>query len=292
MKKFTKNILFFISLPLILLLLFISYVTISSKSYELDDDVTDLFIGDSQLKEGIDDSKLLDSKNIGMVAESYYFSYYKIKLLIDNTPRVEKIYLAVGYHNLSKLFDVFTNGERSYFYAAPYFYILPFKAKIEVTRWNLGNLNLFVKNIIVSGFNTILGKPSFDGDGFTNNIVVGSSKADVDLRIKDQYYNGDKLEGFSALNILYLEKIITMLKRRKIELTILKMPTGPYYSSKIPESYKIKYGEIMKTHNLKTFEFKELALKDTNYFMPDGDHVNAKGAHKVTQEVKRIQLSN
>jgi hypothetical protein len=129
MKSYLRKIVVFFSLPLIVTLLFIYCVTQVSNSYKIEDDVTDLYAGDSHMEAAINDKIVPHSKNISKGGETYYFTYYKLKSLIEKNPKIEKVFIAASFHNFSKKQDLLTNGNRSYFYAAPYFYILPLKEK-------------------------------------------------------------------------------------------------------------------------------------------------------------------
>lgn len=293
MKYFLRKVLFFLSLPLVAIIIFLCLVTYVSKSYKIDNEIKALVMGDSHITYSINDNEINKPKikNISTAAESYYFSYFKLDHLLANNSNIKKVYLGMGYHNFSNLFDKFTNGDRANFYGAQYFYVLPNKEKVRNISWNLCYTKSYIKNILVSGYKSITDKPSFVGDGFQYTTITDfPTEEQIDLRIDDQFYNKGKLRDFSSFNLFYLEKIIKMLEIKNVELIILKTPTVLSYSSKLPHSYIDKYNEFTQKHNLKVIDFKNLGLDEIKYFLPDGDHVNGKGSELVTKEFKKLLL--
>ena len=53
-------------------------------------------------------------------------------------------------------------------------------------------------------------------------------------------------------------------------------------NSTIPKKYKDEYKEILKKFNLPVIDFLDLNLSD-DHFLPDGDHLNSKGALLATK---------
>ena len=87
MNVFLKKVLLISGLPVLMLLLFMGYVTHVSKSYEIGADIKNLYVGDSHIQFAIIDSLLLDSENVSKGAESYYYTYFKLKLLLEKQHR-------------------------------------------------------------------------------------------------------------------------------------------------------------------------------------------------------------
>ena len=292
MKLFVKNIFAFIiplALFLVISLLLITF-TSTKINYKLDNAVTEIYIGDSHIRCAVNDSLLNNSKNISVSAESFYFSYYKLKKLIEENQNVKRIYLGFSYHSLSNYYDEFIDGEYSSSVAPNFFYILPFKEKLKIFNWNIKKLSFFSKAILQISYNySFKNSNFFSSFGYSNEFTnVMASKSSMDKRLRFQYYTGEKLNNFSEINLLYLNKIINLIKTNKIDLLILNTPLHPYYESKIPENYIDKYNEIVRMNNLKVINFNNLSFSDS-CFTPDGDHVSVKGAYQVTNELLKIK---
>jgi hypothetical protein len=257
-----------------------------SNSYKIEDDVTTLYAGDSHMEAAINDKRILNGRNISRGGETYYFTYYKLKSLIEKNQKIKKVFIGLSAHNLSKRLDLLTNGDRSYHYAPPYFYILPIEEKIRVVLWNLPHLNTFLKNVIQSGFDTIITEPVFLGAGFTNESKLSASKGAIKIRVIDLFYEKENLIEFSDLNISYLKKIMKLCKIKNIELFALDLPLHPYFYEKIPSKFILKLEELIKKEKMNIIDFKHFTAKDED-FMPDGDHLSLKGAQLMTSELMK-----
>ena len=79
-------------------------------------------------------------------------------------------------------------------------------------------------------------------------IDFDSSKAEVammDERLTSQYCDKEgEILGFSDRNIEYLKRIVGLCKEKKVQLILIDTPTHPYYFSKVPEVYKVKYDQL------------------------------------------------
>lgn len=287
MKQFTKELFKFSILPLILLVISIVLINYISKKidYKLNRGITKLYIGDSHIQYGVNDSLVNVGKNVSMKGESFYFSYYKLKKLIEENKNIETVYLGFSYHNLSSYYDASINGEHSPIISPKYFYILPVKEQFRLVYWNLRSLPTFIKGVFSIGYRYSLKDATFSCGSYSNNFTnTMASKKSMEKRLQFQYYTGKKLNTFSDINLLYLNKINDLCKSNKIDLLILNTPLHPYYQSKIPINFINKYKEIVNSLNLRVFDFNGISFSDS-CFTPDGDHLSLKGAYEFTKEL-------
>jgi lysophospholipase L1-like esterase len=96
---------------------------------------------------------------------------------------------------------------------------------------------------------------------------------------------------FSSTNILYLNKIISLCKEKQVALILVNTPLHPYYLSAVPEKFKSRYHTIIQQSGLPYIDFSEYQFSDS-MFMPDGDHVSARGAAVVTNMIKEMELKD
>ena len=105
MKKFIINTVVFISIPVVIgipiLFAFDLYVNGLYNDDQIKGNISDIYIGDSHIKHAINDSIIPNSLNIAESSESFYFSYFKLKILLENNPSIKKVHLGLSYHNLS-----------------------------------------------------------------------------------------------------------------------------------------------------------------------------------------------
>jgi hypothetical protein len=287
MQKFIKNVLFFLSIPTIVLLaLFTGLTYLNKKSfdnYRLNADIHTLFIGDSHVQMAINDSLLPFAKNLSQNSESFKFSYYKLETLLKQNPSVKNVYLGCGYHSLSDYNDDYIFGIYSKDISARYFFILPFREQLQTMVDNRKALPTYIRNIFELGAHNITQnkQPSFLGfyeNTFENACIQDKS---MSKRIQNQFFDNGRVRGFSATNFFYLTQIIKLCQNNQIQLRLINTPIHPIYKSKIPQKFLMHYDSIVTQSHLSLFDFNNLNLKDS-CFIPDGDHVSASGALLVT----------
>jgi hypothetical protein len=290
MKTFLKNFLLFllpITIVLILSFIIIVYANNHSNTYKIESNISSIYIGDSHIQYAINDSLISGSLNLAQSAESFYFSYYKIKNILNHNPSIETVYLGLSYHNLSIYYDRFIDGEYSADVAPNYFYLLPLKEQMRMINWKRNNIFPVISRITKNGLNSILNNNTYPYIGrftnqFDNTIAINSS---MDKRILFQYYTNDELNVFSKLNIDYLDKIINLCRSKGVELITLNTPLHNYYNKRIPPIYKEKLIDIINSKDLNNIDLSNFKLSD-DCFIPDGDHVSKIGANKTTIRLK------
>lgn len=292
MKRLLKNVALFLSPFIFFIFLFGIFIIVVSSSvneFEIDPHVSEIFIGDSHIQVAINDSLFTNCKNYGMMAESYYFSFYKLKLILSSNPEIRKVYLGFSYHNLSDYYEEYIFGEFSGSISPNYFFIIPFKEQIKLLSSNSNELVGYMKDLIRKGVRNIINDSNYTfSGGFSNKFMNTSASAEsMEKRIFTQYYSKEKLNEFSKTNMFYFHKIVDLCKTKGIELTLINMPIHRFYKSMIPEEYLSEYSEIPERSNLSLLDLSDL-IKDDNYFIPDGDHVSAEGATEVSNYVKSL----
>ncbi len=290
MNHFLKRILYFLIVPIIFfLILCVIAATYIPKSsyYKIEPMITDIYVGDSHIQKAVVDSLLNNSQNIGMLAESFYFSYYRLKKIFESDNNIETVYLGFSYHNLSDYNDDFVYGKNSYSTSPKYFYLLTLNEQKKLLYYNRNHLQSYIKSLIKNLYKPILNNTKFGG--YSNNFKsTKSNKSIMDKRINYQFYTDKKVNEFSHLNLFYLEEIIKLSEKYKFDLKILNTPMDSYYQEKIPITYINKYDDIINKFNLKLINFNNLIFDETCY-IPDGDHLSEIGAFKMTTELIKIQ---
>lgn len=292
MKKFLRQIFIFFAIPfgvLIVLLFSLNYINNKAiADYKTDAGVQSLFMGDSHTECAINTALLPDAANLSQSSESLLFTYFKLKNILQNNPAIKKVYLGFSYHNISSYADEFTYGQYAYDVASRYFFILPLEQKKEIIQHNPKLLPKFLGKLLINGFNTLIEEKenySFLGSYKNEYKNIVASKKSMDYRISQQFYEHGKQRGFSAVNIMYLNKVILLCKEKNIELVLLKTPLHDYYKSKVPLEFIKKYDSLNNLNKLKLIDFSNLILNDSCY-LPNGDHVSQRGALLTTNIFK------
>lgn len=283
MKRFLQQTVIFFGIPfsiIIILLLSLNYINNKAMAeYKLDNGVKSLFIGDSHIQCAINVALIPNVVNLAQSSETMFFSYFKIKYILQNNPAIKTVYLGFSYHNISTYGDEFTYGKYSYDIASRYFFILPLEQKKEIVKHNLNQPKMLGK-LLVNGFNTLYTEKenySFLGgykNGYKNVMAV---KKSMDNRLDLQFYESGKLRDFSSVNVKYLNKIALLCNQKNIELVILQTPLHAYYKNHIPLKFIQKYDALTSLYKFKIIDLGNLILNDSCYF-PNGDHVSERGA--------------
>ncbi len=286
LKLFIKYICWFTGIPIIfmvLLFLFLQNRINNSLLFTEENKnkkISELFVGDSHINNCIDDKLFKNAKKISIQSESYYFSFFKCKKIIELNSSITTIYLGFNYHNLSNYYDDCIFGVLSDQIAPKYFLMLPLNEKLKMIKANTHNVTSFCKKTITESYNfSYINAPN--DDHFEN---TSANKNSIDKRLLFQFYKEGKIRNFSSLNIFYLEKIIALCDENKINLCFLQAPLHYYYKKGVPESYKNKYGALIKKYNKPLISFDNLHFDD-NCFIPDGDHVSEKGAERASNYI-------
>ena len=285
MKRFLRGLFIFLLFPTVFIICFFMLVSSKTKELTLNNNINDLYMGDSHVQYAINDSILINSKNLAAASEAYFFTYYKLKLLLKSNPNIRKIYLGYSYHNLSKYYDDFVFGKFSEYISPTYFYILPFEDQIKMLNYNRNKLSPYLKGTLKVGIKILLNKSPLI-DGYQNNFTkVTAVKKIMDERLLVQYYNNENLNEFSSFNISNLNKIIELCKSYNIELVLLNTPLNTYYKSKLPIEYINMFNKILNSNKLKLIDFNNLQLPDS-FYIPDGDHLSKEGSFYISNKLK------
>lgn len=299
MKKFILNLIIYI-LPFLIgiLFFFISLIAVSnylsenSDLYQLDERIEYLFIGDSHISLGVNDSLIPSSKNISSLAEPYYFTYQKLKYFLNDT-KVKTVILSYNYGDLTIDNDKFTIGSNSTFFADNYFFILNTTEKIRIIYWNRQKLFELIKrtyHAFYCHYKNIDQKNNHLYDGYmTKSSKKRPNSKTITKRIKILFYRNNRLKKYSKQNIKYLFKIIELCQKKDIELFLLTTPLSKLFHNHIPINYKNKFNEILSKSKVSHINLAKY-IDNNSLFSYDGDHLNKNGAEvlsiKLMKELK------
>lgn len=299
MKAFIKKICIFLLLPLLVgIALFLLIISYTNKLYinnpiKIESNVSTIYIGDSHIELAIDDRIIPNSKNFATSSESFYFSYFKLKILLKNNPFIKKVYLGFSYHNLSNYYDKFIYGNYAPVIAPKYFFLLPFNEQSKIFYWNKYDLLPFMISVTKCGIHKIIYNyyHSYRG-GYSNNFTsTMAANSSIDARINFQFYNSNGLNPFSKINIYYFSKIVALCKSKNVDLYALNTPLNNYYIKKVPLEYKIKLNKIIVNEQVKYIDLSNLKF-EKKFFIPDGDHVSKLGAEATSHELSKARKDN
>lgn len=244
-------------------------------NFHLDVNPRYIVIGHSHPECAFNDSLITNFKNLSKSAESYFYTYFKIKKVIDQNPTIEVVFIE------------FTNNQITE----------------KMNKWTWSNQYLDLNYPKYSSFMSILDKFQLASNNFKGFMNSNSLATNQNLgRIKSQNFKfGDDIGGYvylirnktdslisklndenysrdvkvSETNLLYLTKIIDYLIKENKKIILIRSPQHKLY----PEySFETKYQKIRTKRfpNVEYLDFSEFPLKNSEF--GDLEHLNHSGA--------------
>ena len=284
LRKSTLFVAFLAFLFSIVFCFFSNSNKIFKKRYAVGDQDFAVFMGDSHIRSSLNDQLIPYHVNLALHAESYYFSYYKLQLLLKESPQIKRLYLGFGYHNLSRYYDDFITGKYSKDISSNYFFILPFKEQLKYMFYNAEDLLSCLKMNFKTELRILMGKSHVTyKEGYYNHFQDSASIEGIKKRLQGQFYTAGVVKDFSTINLEYFEKIVDLCQSKHVELALVNAPLHSYYRQHVPNIYIQKYKDIIKTYGLKLIDLSNIDMADDCY-VRDGDHITKKGSLITTRQ--------
>lgn len=246
--------------------------------FKADSSVEYLVVGDSHTQFAANDSILSNTLNISNNADSYLYSYIKIKKMLPLNPQLKGVLLGYAEPNMEEVMenwnfkDINLRNKVSHYYS-----LLGWEEAFFLTKRNpfpfLNGVVQFpkmkwkvIKNLNSSSRITDIGVGGFQ---YLNKSFEDWSKSRLGVVIP---------EGvnpiYSASQIRYLNEIRELCNQSNVELILLSTPfhnSYPVSSVKLAENY---YQKEFKS--LRWLDYSKLSLPDSCY--ADYEHLNTNGA--------------
>lgn len=283
MKKFILQLSWFVGVNLLLFLLLLGFSNcyINQKSdFKIDGDIKYTFFGHSHSEGAINDSLIENSKNFSRGGEHYFYTYLKVKKLLEVNKGITHVFLEFTNNHISQdVNDWIAETDKNGTFL-PYFApVMTFDEHLLIFKVNpLGSIKaqgaIFRKNL-----NSILfRKKNFlkerDWGGYYFN-----SRAKVDSLLKVKLENNNKVFRVNEDNLVYIDKIKEICDKYRVQLILMRSPQHLTYRSSQKE--KVFLAVLKKRfRNIPFFDFNSFALENDEF--ADLEHLNNKGARKFS----------
>ena len=282
-KKFVRRVALFIILTMVVFLLPCSFFTIGLNQehfYKMPDRQV-IFIGDSRIETSVNDTKSTQTINLAQSAESYLYSYIKLRKMLAINPQVKKVVLSFSDLNLH------ADMEDWYFRNQP----LQFKVSNFLFLMPPGEIGLLLRNNFKTTLAGIVDYPKFKFDVYKNMKAgdkintLGVGRYEPIYTTLSKLPKPGELESkmapgkftYSKHQLIYLDKIVALCRQYGVELIFLSTPlhhtfqTGSRFSDSLHRS---KYGAIQY------LDYTSLAFPDSCF--GDYEHLNYQGSQRFT----------
>ena len=280
MTKFLKRVAIFLVLLLVILLVFVTnYIyqrNIKNSNYL---GIETVILGDSHTQNGLNDQMLPHCGNLSSSGESYFYSFIKLRKLLEINKGIKTVVLSYGEHNLSLqveqkwLLDD-ENIKSKFGTLFPFMQWEDIVFLLESKSYNISPLLIkaSVYYSIYSAERQLLGKGLPFIGGYTPNTKC---LQDSNLVSKNHEIDSYDIANFQ---LEYLDKIYRLCKAEDIQLVLVNTPV--FKGQKEFLNLK-KYVKEDVTY----LDFHQLDLDMT--FFSDKNHLNPKGASYLTNLVKK-----
>jgi len=287
MKVFLKKILRFLlilSLGFTFLVIGTKAIVFSTFDFTIPSEKNILILGDSHTQCSMDDNIIANSLNMSESADTYFYSYIKLKNIITYNKQIDTLVLAYAPHNISKTQDKWLVDNS----------INSFKLPLHFFLFDTEDIMSFISN---SPFQTVKYAPLTIKNNLghlyrvlkkekINRFGIGGflalpNKHSEKTKIKKK----SKIE-FSTNDVFYLEKIYSYCEKYKIKLILINTPIEQSFEEDSSILLK-KYLEFKndKLSNAILLDCSKIVLKKT--FFADKDHLNCQGARFFSEWFKK-----
>jgi hypothetical protein len=247
--------------------------------YTLDASIENILLGHSQPECGLNDSLLAHTKNFSQGGEAYFYTYTKLKKLMEVNPDIKTVYLSFSNNQLEEKMDewtfdaVYINDK----YQA-YFFAMDWEEKKLLWNHNpkavLQSEQLLLKNNLVDlvKYKGKIRPETYWGD----YLYLKRQKTDSLIQVNYvQTIVKERGKGISEINLTYLKKIVHWCKEHNIQLVFYRTPVHPV----LRETYDEKAFDSIRKQHFDTVPFLDcINLPLSNDQFGDFDHLNYKGA--------------
>lgn len=285
MKKFVKNTSLFVLLIIVIfstLLIATTKILNSGSYYLIDENVDKIVFGHSHAANAFNDSLIDHLKNLGSSGESFFYTYYKAKKIIENNKQIKTVFI------------IFTNNQielraNSWIWSDKYLNhtFSKYAAFIDWEGYKLlmqhNWKSLFASECIALRENlyfisrlrkqrNYIAATEWGEHGNINKVFISESNATKKNEVIVENKNT------SSYSINYLMKTINLLKENKINVFLIRSPLHKDY----PLTNNVIFLKTLNDYKLENMflDFKDYPLQ-TNQFI-DSEHLNAAGAREFS----------
>ena len=236
-----------------------------------------VIVGHSHPQCAFDDALIPGFKNLGLNAESYFYTYQKVKQLASQN-EIEAFYIEYSNNVIDEHMDYWIWGYEHMNYQVPLY--APFMEAEDLKRLYDGNKDDFLAIVSTSTRKNITKVVSMDfkmGKVFGGYKKLAHSKIPelLKMRAEEQTapHSDRQSRKLSETNILYLEKIVAFCQANNIEVYFIRCPQHEYYDRDNEEELmRIK---AQRFANIEFLDFDKFPLNDEQF--SDFGHLHYKG---------------
>jgi len=234
-----------------------------------------LVMGHSHTECAYNDAFIINTSNFAASGESYFYTLQKLRFLIENVDKIDRVFLEFSNNQINVKMDDWTYGDAYMVNKAPGFMqYMSVEDHIVLGKNNFegyfNSLSIYLRESLLR-----IVKQNFD----YSKSLGGYLKLNRNITEKPSKLEEVK-RGVSDLNIKYLKKIVALCHEHKISLAFIRTPQHIQYEYLVNEKdfQKIRYAEF---NDVKFIDLNDFALESSDF--ADFGHLNEQGALKLSE---------
>lgn len=284
MKLFLQRVMLFCAGPVAVFLILAALAR--PPVNPLVDTIHTVVIGDSHAQCAVDDSHLPGVANLAASSESYLFSYAKLRHLFRQPPPIHTVLLDISYHSFSSCYEDFIWGTYSKTILVQYARLFRMSERAMIVRHDRNSSISLLRGMLPLSASSFFHPQTFrlPGGYVAKDTDVPLNDYSIRHRIQFHYFQNGQVLPLSAFNQYWLERIVQLCRQNGVRLVLLSTPLHPAYRDLVPPLHRAACDNWIKDSGLEIVDLRNLSLPD-DCFLPDGDHVNPRGAQIVTDHL-------
>jgi hypothetical protein len=279
MRKFTTKLSFF-AIILVLILFGIFLLNRHFANFKIGDNKRILIIGHSHSECAYNDSLISGVANFSQSGESYFYTYFKTKKLIERNPNIRTVFIEFTNNQIDKSQNDCIWGNKYMSYRFPKYgafmdlnsYKLLLK---ENPKCFLSSSKTLIKYSIKSAFRGFKNQDDIGGYLYLVRDKTDSLLANVSIHSISE----NKPQELSEKNIEYLRKTVDYLVSKNKKVFLIRSPLHKRYEGFNNEK---QFQKLLKRKfsDIEFLDFSQFPLLNLEF--GDLGHLNHKGATKFS----------
>lgn len=262
----------------------------ANSNYKIDTAIHTIILGNSRPECAFDDSLIANTRNLSLVAEPYFYTFFKLRKLLKANPQIQTVLMEFSDINLTE-----ENMQKWLYDAASIKYLYPKYAnlmslseKATVFKINpvaaIKSFPFVLRDNVLATINRNHDMISYKQWG--GYMAKEGSHLDSTLRkTTSSEVSPKKTITISNFNLQYLDSMITLCKQHQIKLYLLRAPVHSSYGL---ASFDATYDSILQHRypNEQLIDFANYKLSNEDFFDPH--HLNYQGARIVSKRLDSV----
>ncbi|WP_420316467.1 hypothetical protein [Ekhidna sp.] len=268
---------------LIILAILVPIIIIDSKAeFVLPKSTENLILGTSRSECSFNDSLITNTINFAHSAESYYYSYLKLKKLLEYNEGIRNVFIEFSTYLISDRMDSRIWGDKYLNWRYPNYSSFMNHQDLQVIARNNWKGLLIIQSLSarnnINYVLTSLPDPLlyFDWGGY---LYLERNKTDSLLKMLSKQPIEKRSYNISAVNQEYLIKIINLCREKKVGVIFVRPPIHAKFPH-IDENVWTTKNNCELLASIEYLDFKDFPLLNSDF--GDLEHLNHRGARKFS----------